>query len=128
MKTVQEIGIKTSCRKLALGRHKTHAVKPMWGHCRARSQIYGSYTGCPHRPRTVARTGPLRVLHSIVGWVLTGVVKQVRANVASSLYWICCITPVQNCSVSLGSPFSLNCFSSFQSIKGNFLYCSSIIV
>ena len=49
-----------------------------------RPNRYGSCTGCPHRARTVARAGPLRALHSIVGWVPDIDEDQLRSSASST--------------------------------------------
>ena len=46
----------------------------------------------------------------------------------SSLHALCWSTPIQNCSVSKGSPSFLNGTSSFKSTKGTCLYCSFFLL
>ena len=60
--------------------------------------------------------------------LLTGIIRQVRAKVASSLNALSWNIPIQNCSVSTGNPSFLRGASSFHSTKGICLYYSSIML
>ena len=52
--------------------------------------------------------------------LLTGVIKHVNAKLARSLKFPCCLTQIQNISVSAGYPCHLKGSSSLQSTKGSF--------